>query len=196
MHDHSTYKKTQRTKLLAERGALPDRVGLVNELQQALRIWLIKRTDAVIAGYWPIRGEFDPLPALHRWQEAGLTQRPELTRKIALPVSDRASMTLTFFAWFPGCPMQNDAFDIPKPLDTEQLMPTLVLVPCVGYAPRGLRLGYGGGFFDRTLAALNPRPTTVGLCFSHGYLPELKAEAHDVPLDAMITDQGVVWTKE
>jgi 5-formyltetrahydrofolate cyclo-ligase len=196
MHQQSTFKTTQRTILLAERAALPARVALVNELQQALRIWLIKRTDNVIAGYWPIRGEFDPLPALHRWQEAGLTQRPELTRKIAIPVTDRASMTLTFHAWFPGCPMQQDAFDIPKPLDTEQLTPSLVLVPCVGYGPRGLRLGYGGGFFDRTLAALSPRPTTVGLCFSHGYLSALEAEPHDVPLDVIITDQGVVWQKD
>jgi 5-formyltetrahydrofolate cyclo-ligase len=193
--DLASYKKVQRVTLLAARQELPDRVNLVNSLQQALRIWLITRTDTCIAGYWPIRGEFDPLPALHRWQEAGLATRPEITRKIALPVSDKATTTLKFHAWFPGCPMQHDAFDIPKPLDTEQLQPSLVLVPCVGYGPGGVRLGYGGGFFDRTLAQLEPRPATIGLCFSHAYLPKLVAEAHDIPLDAILTEQGLVWQK-
>ena len=66
-------------------------------------------------------------------------------------------------------------------------------MPCVGYGPRGVRLGYGGGFYDRTLAACDPRPTTVGLGYTHGYVPWLVAEPHDVPLDAVLTDDGVVW---
>jgi 5-formyltetrahydrofolate cyclo-ligase len=196
MTDLASYKQIHRPRLLEERLQLPKRVTLVNDLQQVLRVWLVSRRDTVIAGYWPIRGEFDPLPALHRWQEAGLVSKPEVIRKIAVPVIDRETKTLTFHAWFPGCPMQHDAFDIPKPVDTEKLAPSLVLVPCVGYGPKGVRLGYGGGFFDRTLAALKPRPYTVGLAFSHGYLPELAAEAHDVPLDAIITNEGVVWQSE
>ena len=65
------------------------------------------------------------------------------------------------------------------------------LVPCVGFGPKGLRLGYGGGFYDRTLAALRPRPFTVGVGFAHGYVPWLKGEPHDVPLDAMLVEDGV-----
>ena len=54
-------------------------------------------------------------------------------------------------------------------------------------------MGYGGGFYDRTLASLQPKPVTVGLGYSHGWLPELEPEAHDVPLDALLNDEGVVW---
>ena len=73
------------------------------------------------------------------------------------------------------------------------IVPTLLFVPCVGYGPGGYRLGYGGGFYDRTLATLQPKPVTVGLGYSHGWLPGLEPEAHDVPLDALLNDEGVVW---
>ncbi|MDL2337507.1 MAG: 5-formyltetrahydrofolate cyclo-ligase, partial [Pseudomonadota bacterium] len=73
--------------------------------------------------------------------------------------------------------------------------PDLVLLPCVGYGPEGVRLGYGGGFYDRTVAALKPRPFTVGLCYSNGFLPMLRARADDLPLDALLTDDGVVWQR-
>ena len=74
-------------------------------------------------------------------------------------------------------------------------VPTLLLVPCVGHGPGGLRLGYGGGFYDRTLAALEPRPFTVGIGYRHGYIDWLEPEPHDIPLDAMLTEDGVVWSK-
>ena len=92
--------------------------------------------------------------------------------------------------------MEPDAYDIPKPKDTETLVPTLLFVPCVGFGPGGYRLGYGGGFYDRTLATLSPKPITVGLGFSHGYIEDLKSEAHDVPLDAILTEEGVAWSSQ
>ena len=79
--------------------------------------------------------------------------------------------------------MEEDAYGIPKPKDTELVVPTLLFVPCVGYGAGGYRLGYGGGFYDRTLAALEPRPFTVGLGFTHGFLEDFEPEAHDLPLD-------------
>ncbi len=158
-----------------------------------MRIWLVGRPDTVIGAYWPIKGEFDPLPALHRWKEDGeLLDEPQ-PRRIGLPVVDRVHKTLTFHAWYPGCPMENDAFDIPKPKETELIVPTLLFVPCLGYSAGGYRLGYGGGFYDRTLAALEPRPFTVGLGFSNGLLENFEPEAHDLPLDALLNDEGVVW---
>ena len=149
--------------------------------------------DSVIGAYWPIKGEFDPLPALHRWKEDGeLLEEPQL-RRIGLPVIDKQTKTLSFHAWYPGCPMEEDAYGIPKPKDTEEIVPTLLFVPCVGYGPGGYRLGYGGGFYDRTLASLQPRPFTVGLGFTHGYLDDLEPAEHDIPLDAILNDNGVVW---
>ena len=178
-----------RRKLVAARQALPDRLERAVALQSALRIWLVSRRESRIGAYWPIKGEFDPLPALYRWSEA------DDTRRIGLPVVDREAGSLRFHVWYPGCPTELDAFDIPKPKGTEVFEPQLLLLPCVGYGPAGVRLGYGGGFYDRTVMALQPRPVTVGLCYSNAFLPMLRQQAQDLPLDALITDDGVVWQR-
>jgi 5-formyltetrahydrofolate cyclo-ligase len=231
-----TQKAQVRKRLITERLALPDRLERAELLQRVMRIWLVGRPDTVIGAYWPIKGEFDPLPALYRWQEDGAlssdvdrldTDKPDekwgqaqenrawaaihfiasvtgqadrkdapnsaSPRKIGLPVVDKVHKTLTFYAWYPGCPMEPDAYDIPKPKDTEIIVPTLLFVPCLGYGLGGYRLGYGGGFYDRTLAELQPKPVTVGLGFSHGFVPDFIAEPHDVPLDAVLTDRGQAW---
>ena len=191
--DKKSDKQSLRQRLIAERLALPNRLILSEELQRVMRFWLMGREDTVIGAYWPIKGEFDPLPALHRWKEDGeLLEEPQL-RRIGLPVINKQTKTLSFHAWYPGCPMEEDAYGIPKPKDTEEIVPTLLFVPCVGYGPGGYRLGYGGGFYDRTLASLQPRPFTVGLGFTHGYLDDLEPAEHDIPLDAILHDNGVVW---
>ncbi|QEA13195.1 5-formyltetrahydrofolate cyclo-ligase [Comamonas flocculans] len=186
-------KAATRKRLVAERQAMADRPARADALQQVLRFWLVDRPDTVIGAYWPIKGEFDPLPALHRWKEDGELLHESRRRRIGLPVIDKRHKTLAFHAWYPGCPMEEDAYGIPKPKDTELLQPTLLFVPCVGYGPGGYRLGYGGGFYDRTLAQLAPRPFTVGLGYTQGYLDDFTPEAHDQPLDAILNDNGVVW---
>jgi 5-formyltetrahydrofolate cyclo-ligase len=225
-------KTQQRQRLVDERLNLPDRLQRAEALQRVMRIWLVGRPDVVIGAYWPIKGEFDPLPALYRWQEDGAlggfqppfsdsnsrpaqlndaqaainfvatvtgSAQPSSTggsaspRKIGLPVVDKVHKTLTFYAWYPGCPMEEDAYNIPKPKDTEIVVPTLLFVPCVGFGPGGFRLGYGGGFYDRTLAALSPKPVTVGLAYSHASVPSFEPEPHDVPLAAILTDEGQAY---
>jgi 5-formyltetrahydrofolate cyclo-ligase len=225
-------KTQQRQRLVDERLNLPDRLQRAEALQRVMRIWLVGRPDVVIGAYWPIKGEFDPLPALYRWQEDGAlggyqtpysdsnsrpaqvndaqaainfvaivtgSAQPASTggsaspRKIGLPVVDKVHKTLTFYAWYPGCPMEEDAYNIPKPKDTEIVVPTLLFVPCVGFGPGGFRLGYGGGFYDRTLAALSPKPVTVGLAYSHASVPSFEPEPHDVPLAAILTDEGQAY---
>ena len=186
-------KKTQRQELIEQRLNMPDRLVRADLLQRVMRIWLVGRTDTMIGAYWPIKGEFDPLPALHRWKEDGELLEESQRRRIGLPVVDREKKTLQFHAWYPGCPMEEDAYNIPKPKDTEVIVPTLLFVPCVGYGAGGYRLGYGGGFYDRTLAELRPKPFTVGLGFAQGFLPDLEPEAHDVPLVAILNENGVVW---
>ena len=181
-----------RKKLIQARLALTDRLERAVELQSALRVWLIGRRERSIGAYWPIKGEFDPLPALYRWTE-GAPDRIE--RRIGLPVADRETGSLRFHVWFPGCPTELDAFDIPKPKGTEEFVPEILVVPCLGFGPGGVRLGYGGGFFDRTLSSLMPRPVTVGVSFTHGFLPLLRAGPLDVPLDAMLTEDGLMWER-
>jgi 5-formyltetrahydrofolate cyclo-ligase len=191
--DKSEEKRALRKRLIEQRLNMPDRLQRAELLQRVLRIWLVGRPDTVIGAYWPIKGEFDPLPALHRWKEDGELLDELQLRRIGLPVVDKLHGTLKFHAWFPGCPMEEDAYGIPKPKDTEVITPTLLFVPCVGYGLGGYRLGYGGGFYDKTLAALEPRPYTVGLGYANGFLLDFKPEPHDLALNALLNDQGVVW---
>lgn len=185
-------RKALREKLIAARQALPDRLELAVQLQSVLRSWLVSRRESSIGAYWPIKGEFDPLPALFRWSEGGPEGSP---RRIGLPVADKATGELRFHVWFPGCPMELDAYDIPKPKDTDEFKPALLLVPCVGFGPGGIRLGYGGGFYDRTLSELTPRPLTIGIGYAHGFLPLLRGEPDDLPLDVMLTEEGEMWRR-
>ena len=181
-----------RKKLVAARQALPDRLERAVALQSVLRAWLVGRRETSVGAYWPIKGEFDPLPALFRWSEGGPDGAP---RRIGLPVADRSGSSLVFRVWYPGCEMELDAYDIPKPKDTDEFVPQMLVVPCLGFGPGGVRLGYGGGFFDRTLAALLPRPVTIGVSYTHGFLPLLRAAPGDLPLDAMLTEDGVMWQR-
>ncbi len=117
-----TQKTAWRKALIDKRQNLADRAWRNDLLQRVMRVWLIERPEAVIGAYWPIKGEFDPLPALFRWQEAGLEEdarAAQRQRRISLPVVDKVHKTLTFHTWFPGCPMEEDAYGIPKPKDTE-----------------------------------------------------------------------------
>jgi len=182
-----------RHKLIADRLAMPDRLARAAQLQEVLRVWLVSRPESRIGAYWPIKGEFDPLPSLYRWSEAAPEGR---RRQIGLPVVDKQHGTLRFHVWYPGCPMEEDAFHIPKPKGTEEFQPELMLVPCLGFGPCGLRLGYGGGFMDRTLAEMQPRPATAGIGYAQGFQPLLKPGPHDMALDAMLTEEGVVWDKD
>lgn len=181
-----------RKKLIKARLALTDRLERAVQLQNVLRVWLVGRRETTIGAYWPIKGEFDPLPALYRWTEGA----PDaIARRIGLPVANRQTGQLRFHVWYPGCPMELDAYDIPKPKDTEEFAPEILVVPCLGFGPGGVRLGYGGGFFDRTLASLDPSPVTVGVSFGHGFLPLLRSSTADRPLDAMLTEDGVMWQR-
>jgi 5,10-methenyltetrahydrofolate synthetase len=178
-----------RRRLIAARQALPDRLERAVQLQSVLRVWLVSRPEVAVCGYWPIKGEFDPMPALYRWSEGAEG------RQIGLPLPDRDAGELKFRVWYPGCPMAPDVYGIPKPKGTELFTPQMVLLPCLGFGPEGSRLGYGGGFYERTLGTLNPRPITVGLCYSNGFLPMLRLRDDETPLDAMLTDDGVAWQR-
>ena len=181
-----------RAKLVSAREALPDRLERAVELQSVLRAWLVGHRVSTIGAYWPIKGEFDPLPALYRWSEAVV--EPD-ERIIGLPVVDKATEALEFHMWFPGCPMENDAYDIPKPKGTPAFRPQMLILPCLGYGPGGVRMGYVGGFYRRTLASLAPRPITVGVGYSLGFLPRLRQGVQDLQLDAMLTEDGVMWAR-
>jgi len=101
-----------------------------------------------------------------------------------------ADAPLAFSAWQAGAELVDDAYGIPVPARFEVVVPEVVLVPLNAFDAAGYRLGYGGGFFDRTLAALRPAPVSVGLGFELGRVPSIRPEAHDMPLDWIVTERG------
>jgi 5,10-methenyltetrahydrofolate synthetase len=180
-------KAALRRELLASRAAMPDRAERDRRLERVVADWLARRPETTIGAYWPIQGEFDPLSLLGAWREA------DPARRVGLPVVVPGTKVLTFREWFPGCPMRDDAYGIPTPQGTDVLRPQLLAVPCLGFGPGGLRLGYGGGYYDQTLAALDPRPFTLGVGFALGFVPWLVPEPHDMTLDAIATEDGLAW---
>jgi 5-formyltetrahydrofolate cyclo-ligase len=181
-------KKTLRQELLANRLKMTDdkRQTLNYALHDVLQQYFLTRNDQTIAGYWPIRGEFDPIPYLTQWQQA------KAERTIVLPVVEPRQKQLAFHTWSPDHTMEPNTYGIPEPKSGIPVIPDVLLIPCVGYAKGGYRLGYGGGFYDRTLASIKKRPLTVGLAYSYAYIPDFVPGLFDIPLDVILTEGGVV----
>jgi 5-formyltetrahydrofolate cyclo-ligase len=181
----SDWRRNTRRRLIAARTAVDERVraGASQLIERALEAAFPPGSHAIVAGYWPIRGEFDPLPYLARCIAAGASA--------ALPVVALANAPLGFRAWTPDTGMSDGRWGARHPAGGPELTPDLVLVPLVGFDAAGHRLGYGGGYFDRTLAQLAPRPTAVGLGFELGRLESVQPGAHDQRLDAIITEGGL-----
>jgi 5-formyltetrahydrofolate cyclo-ligase len=142
----------------------------------------------VVAVYWPIRGEPALAPLPERWIEAGA--------RLALPVVVAPATPLRFVSWHPGAPTVPGAWGIPRPESDDAIRPTLLIVPCVGFDARCFRLGYGGGFYDRSLAALaadgsGPPPRAVGVAWDDALLGHFDPLPTDLPLDAVVTPSRV-----
>jgi 5-formyltetrahydrofolate cyclo-ligase len=177
-----------RRHLIAQREALPDdqRRVMTQLLIGSLALLLEHLSPRVLGFCWPYRGEPDLLAYLSVWQSAV----PQ--RVLALPVVPDQPGPLKFHLWQAGQAMQTDRFGIPAPLDSVPAHPQVLLVPVNGFDARGYRLGYGGGFFDRTLALMSPAPITIGVGFEIGRLEDVTPQAHDKALDWMVTEAGVV----
>ena len=142
------------------------------------------QAGAVVAGYWPIRGEPDLRPLLSRLHEAGVT--------FALPVVETLAAPLVFRRWTPRMRMERGHWNIAvPPAAAETVIPGLVLAPCLGWDGGCFRLGWGGGYFDRTLAALAPQPFAIGVALAAARLSTIYPQPHDVPMDAIVTEKGV-----
>ncbi|PFH09265.1 5,10-methenyltetrahydrofolate synthetase [Collimonas sp. PA-H2] len=142
--------------------------------------WRQAQPDGVLGVYWPIRGEPDLRPAYAELAANGVP--------LALPIVVDNDSPLRFVAWTPGDSMVKDSFGVAVPASDVGATPSALLIPCVGFNRGKLRLGYGGGFYDRTLA-LAPRPQAIGIAYSCG-LAEFEGAAHDIALDAIITEAG------
>lgn len=176
-----------RARLIAAREALPAaRHAAASAAIAALLEGLLSRSAPEIVGFcWPYRGEFDCRAVVSVWL-AG-----DGRRTAALPVILRPAAAMVFRRWTPRSRLVPGRFGIPVPEQDDRVLPDLVLMPLVGFDAAGYRLGYGGGYFDRTLAALAPRPLAVGVGFELARLPRIEPGPCDVPMDLMVTEAGV-----
>lgn len=175
--------RERRTALCT--AATPDDIARVSA--QVLTILASHRLETV-AGYFPTHGELDCRPIL-----AALADTGYMT---ALPAVNAPGLPLVFRAWQPEEPTRRGPYNIPEPLDSAPVLtPDALLVPMLAFDLRGHRLGYGGGYYDRTLAALranNPDLLAIGIAYAGQAIDAVPAEAHDAMLDAIATERGVI----
>lgn len=177
--DNESSRKLQREQLLAARRS-PDGAAREKAVQQRVANWLARADVHSLAFYFPIRGEPDLRDVVASWLSA------DSRRVAALPVVVGSS--LEFRAWTPDAPMQAGEFGIPVPAHGRSVQPDCLLVPCVGFDDARHRLGYGGGYYDRTLAGLVPWPLVVGVAYESTRVATIDPQPHDMQLDAVITD--------
>ncbi len=173
-----------RTHLLQLRTDLSDRAERERVLVNRVVRWLRTMPVARLACYWPVRGEPNLLPVIANWLQ------DDAGRSASLPVI--AGDVLEFAAWTPATPMQPGAYGIPVPRSSQRITPQLVIAPCVGIDTARYRLGYGGGYYDRTLAGFKVKPVVVGVGFDCARIASIRPQPHDIRLDLAITESGVL----
>lgn len=167
--------------MLARRKALglPEKTAADQLIGQRVLAWCATEGITDLGVYHPIRQEPDLLAAYNALAKQGV--------HLSLPVVVDKDAPLVFRRWQPGDALEKDAFGTAVPLSSAAIAgPQALVIPCVGYNAERMRLGYGGGFYDRTLAAPK-RPLAVGVCYAFG-MAEFASEAHDIALDLVITD--------
>ncbi len=178
------WRRSQRERLIALRQALPaaERRDWGNRIEAELRALLAER-PGILGVYWPFRAEFDPRPLID-WAVAG-------GRTVALPVVIDKKGPLEYRTWRPGEPLADGVWNIPVPEKREVVTPTMVLAPLVGFDEACYRLGYGGGYFDRTLGAMAPRALAIGIGFEAQRLETIYPQSFDVPMALIVTEAGI-----
>jgi 5-formyltetrahydrofolate cyclo-ligase len=140
-------------------------------------------SDLVVGFCWPYKAEFDARPLVQAWWSSGA--------RLALPAVVGKGQPLSFREWYPDAPMAEEVYGIPVPQGTPVLKPDTLLIPVNGFDARGYRLGYGGGYFDRTLASIEPRPIAIAIGYELLRLETIKPEVHDIPMDFVVTEAGM-----
>jgi len=179
----SAWRKNERTRLLGEREALaPEALAeLRSRIDHHLERAFPDLVHGAVAFCWPYRNEYDA-----RHLAAALRRRGT-----ALPVVVAPRAPLVFREWKPGVQLAEGPLGIPYPVGSPEVSPDHVLLPMVGWDGDGYRLGYGGAFFDRTLAALAKRPRVIGIAYEQAFLKTLYPQPHDIPMDFVVTERGV-----
>ena len=175
-------RAARRAVSAAERGAAAESVARIG-------LGFLDRVPSVVAGYYPVRSEFDCLPLLKRLATEGWT--------LTLPVIVGAA-PLQFREWAFGAALEPGPFGIPEPSDAPPAVPDILLVPLLAFDRHGYRLGYGGGHYDRTLAGLRAQGevTAIGLAFDAQEVAQVPLCPYDERLDWIVTPSGAKSAKD
>jgi len=182
----AAWRKAERERLIAARldvDALK-RAEYSNRIAERLWEAIGDPEGLVVSLYWPFRGEPDLRPFLEK--------APALGARTALPVVVAKRAPLVFRLWAKGEPLERGVWNIPVPAEGAEVLPDIVIAPVVGFDPAGYRLGYGGGFFDRTLAAAPRRPRVIAVGYGMAAIPTIHPQAHDIPMDLIVTESRII----
>ena len=180
-----SWRRAQRERLIAERLAIA-RVtldGWRRRIDRYLERSFPGLARSRVAFCWPIKNEYDARHLARTLRGLGA-----LT---ALPVVVAPRAPLAFREWHPGVELAKGALDIPYPVSSREIVPQAVLLPMNGWDPKGFRLGYGAGFFDRTLASLAAKPVVIGVSYEQARLETIHPQDWDIPVDYLVTERGV-----
>lgn len=185
--DIACWRKAERMRLLAARLAVPVVVRrraaeLVTEQLDQL---IVIEPQTIVSLYWPFQAELDLRGWMRRLCKNGA--------RVVLPVVEVKNQALVFREWTTDARLEPGIWNIPVPADGAVLVPTEVIAPLVGFDTGCFRLGYGGGYFDRTLASMSNRglqPRIIGVGLSHAAIASIYPQAHDIPMDIIVTDNA------
>jgi 5-formyltetrahydrofolate cyclo-ligase len=185
LEDVKSWRREERRRLLALRTGTPtgQRRSWGRAIEAQLHRLLRQQLGITLGVYWPFQAEFDPRALVDRLIAEGFSA--------ALPVVVDKRGPLEYRLWRPGDPLVDGVWGIPIPEHREVVLPQAVLAPLVGFDAECYRLGYGGGYFDRTLAAFTPRPWAIGVGFEMSRLETIHPQPFDVPMDLIVTEAGI-----
>ncbi len=181
------WRNAERRRLIDERMkySARRRAEFAKMISQYLGRLLNRAESQIISFCWPFKGEPDLRELM-----AGLSER---NNTIALPVVVERNRPMIFKSWRPGEALDRGIWNIPVPRDGREVLPDIILAPVVGFDSHGFRLGYGGGYFDRTLAAMTHGPTSYGVAYIKSNIPTIYPQSYDIPMNAIVTERGVRW---
>ena len=183
--DLKAWRQSQRNMLLERRRALSrsERVRCSEVVTQLLLQRVPELALTSVGIYWPFKGEMDLRDLAKSLHQSGA--------RLSLPVVVEKARPLEFWQWQPGAKLVPGTWRIPVPAERVPANPSILIVPLLGFDEAGFRLGYGGGYYDRTLTAMRPRARTIGAGYESGRLPTIYPQPYDIPMDVIVTEAGM-----
>lgn len=187
--DVRAWRRAERTRLLDLRQSFPSeqRREWGERIAKTLHQQIHQAGGTVVSAYWPIRGEPELRPLLKLLAREGI--------RTALPVVVEKNRPMVFREWRSGDRLKRGIWKIPVPAEGAVVQPDVIIAPVVGFDRAGYRLGYGGGYFDRTLATFESAPLVLGIGYAFASLDTIHPQPFDIRMSRIITDEGIVATE-